>query len=463
MRRTPTDRFVVAKKPLLAGVAVEPRDRLARNVHLEQPVFTHREEARKDMPKRKDKPFVIPKQMVWEAYQRVAANKGAPGVDRETLEEFETDLAGNLYKIWNRMSSGSYFPPPIRAVEIPKPHDDGVRKLGVPTVADRIAQTVVAKYLEPTVEQKFHPDSYGYRPGKSALDAIETCRRRCWKHDWVIDFDVQKFFDEVPWDLVIKAVEAVTDCRWVLLYVKRWLAAPWQRSDGTLAERDKGTPQGSAVSPVLANLFMHYAFDMWMSRNFPGSPFERYADDAVVHCNSRRQAELVLDQIAARMREVGLRLHPDKTKIVYCKDSNRRREHRHITFTFLGFSFRPRGAVNKRRGGMFTSFLPAISPEALKAKGDRLRELRIQRRTDLSLDDLARWLNPIVAGWMNYYGRYYRSALYPLLWRVSFYLRRWAGKKYKRLRTYKRFKRWWMGVLEREPCLFAHWQWVRSP
>ncbi len=413
-------------------------------------------------PKPKDKPFAIPKQLVWEAYRQVAANKGAPGVDAQTLEEFEADLENNLFRIWNRMSSGSYFPPPVKAVEIPKPHSPGVRVLGVPTVADRVAQTTVAMFLEPLVEPRFHRDSYGYRPKKSAHDALAVCRARCWKYDWVIDLDVQKFFDTVPWDFVVRAVRAVTDCPWVLLYVKRWLAAPLQHPDGTQVERDKGTPQGSAVSPVLVNLFMHYAFDTWMARNHPGSPFERYADDAVVHCKSRRQAELVLAGIAARMAEVGLRLHPDKTRIVYCKDSRRRGEHQHTWFTFLGYTFRPREVINRKEGEHFTGFSPAISPEALKAKGDRLRELRIHRQTNLSLDDLAGWLNPIIAGWMNYYGRDYRSALYPLLRRVSLYLRRWAGKKYKRLRTYKRFKRWWTGLLEREPGLFAHWQWVRA-
>jgi RNA-directed DNA polymerase len=360
------------------------------------------------------------------------------------------------------MSSGSYFPPPVRAVEIPKPHSPGVRVLGVPTVADRVAQTAVAIFLEPLVEPRFHPDSYGYRPKKSAHDALAACRARCWKYDWVIDLDVQKFFDTVPWDLMVRAVQAVTDCPWVLMYVKRWLAAPLQHPDGTLVQRSEGTPQGSAISPVLANLFMHYAFDAWMVREFPGCPFERYADDAVVHCKSRRQAELVLAGIAARLAQVGLRLHPDKTRIVYCKDSRRQGEHEHTSFTFLGYAFRPREAINRKEGEHFTGFSPAISPEALKAKGDRLRELRIHRQTNLSLDDLAGWLNPIIAGWMNYYGRYYRSALYPLLRRVSLYLRRWAGKKYKRLRTYKRFKRWWTGLLEREPGLFAHWRWVRA-
>ena len=312
------------------------------------------------------------------------------------------------------------------------------------------------------VEPIFHPDSYGYRPYRSALDAVAVCRERCWKSDWVIDLDIQKFFDSVDHSLMVKAVEAHADVPWVVLYVKRWLTAPMQLPDGTLVQRDRGTPQGSAVSPVLANLFMHYAFDAWMTREYPGVRFERYADDVVVHCKSRRQAEMVLAAIAARMVEVGLRIHPDKTRIVYCKDSNRRGQHKHISFTFLGFAFRPRKAVNGKTGEQFTSFSPAISPEALKAKGARLREMRIHRRNDLTLNDLAAWLNPIVAGWMRYYGRYFRSVLHPLLRRVSFYLRRWAGNKYKRLRTHKRFQRWWTGLQEREPGLFAHWQWIRS-
>ena len=413
------------------------------------------------MPMLNDKPFAIPKPMVWEAWRRVRANKGAPGVDGLDLEAFEADLADNLYKIWNRMSSGSYFPPPVKAVEIPKPHGSGVRVLGVPTIADRVAQTVVAMHLEARADHRFVRDSYGYRPRKSAHQAIAACRQRCWKYDWVIDLDVQKFFDEVPWDLVVKAVTAVTDCRWVLMYVKRWLAAPLKHPDGALEKRSKGTPQGSAVSPILANLFMHFAFDTWMARNLPGCPFERYADDAIVHCMSRRQAEDVLGRIAARMQEVGLRLHPDKTRIVYCKGGQRRAQQEHTSFTFLGYAFRARGARTKD-GRCFTGFLPAISPEALKAKGAELRAMRIHRRTDLTLDDLARWLNPIVAGWINYYGRFYRSAMYPLLRRVNAYLRRWAGRKYKRLRTNKRYSQWLAGLLARQPALFTHWRVVRT-
>jgi RNA-directed DNA polymerase len=413
------------------------------------------------MPGEQNKPFCIPKQSVWEAYRKVAANKGAPGVDGQSLAAFESDLKNNLYKIWNRMSSGSYFPPPVRAVDIPKPHGGGTRRLGVPTIADRVAQTVVADHLGERAEAIFHPDSYGYRPRKSALDAVETCRQRCWKRDWVIDLDVQKFFDTVPWDLITKAVEAVTDCPWVLLYVKRWFTAPMQLPDGTVVERDKGTPQGSAVSPVLANLFMHFAFDAWMARNFPAVQFERYADDAVCHCVSRRQAEHVLAAIHKRMEEVGLKLHPDKTKIVYAKDGTRRGQHEHTSFVFLGYTFRARKAPS-RNGGYRTSFLPAMSTEAKKAKGEQLRAMRIHRRTDLTLDDLAQWLNPIVRGWMTYYGRFYRSDMAPLLQRVNTYLRRWAGRKYRKLRSYNRFGRWWAGLIDRQPDLFAQWKWIRA-
>jgi group II intron reverse transcriptase/maturase len=406
------------------------------------------------------KPFAVSKREVWEAYLKVKANKGAPGVDEVTLAEFESGLKGNLYKIWNRMSSGSYFPPPVRAVEIPKPHGGGTRVLGVPSVADRIAQTVVAARLGAVVEPVFHPDSYGYRPGKSALDAVGRCRERCWKKNWVIDLDVEKFFDSVPWDLIVKAVERHRPPPWVVLYVKRWLAAPLALPDGTLQERDRGTPQGSAVSPVLANLFMHYAFDTWLAREFPVVEFERYADDAVVHCVTLRQAEQVLAAIAARMEQVGLRLHPAKTRIVYCKDAGRRGSHEHTSFTFLGFTFRARMASG-RNGGKFASFQPAASKDALKKMSAQVRSWRLHRRTRHTLGDLAREINPVVRGWMQYYGRFYRSVLYPLLMRINAYLVRWFRRKYKRLQGQVKASRTLQGIAQREPRFFAHWAWTR--
>ncbi|HWT79250.1 MAG TPA: group II intron reverse transcriptase/maturase [Candidatus Methylomirabilis sp.] len=408
------------------------------------------------------KPFEIPKQMVWEAYQRVKANKGAAGVDGQTVEQFEQDLSNNLYRLWNRMSSGSYFPPPVKAVEIPKA-SGGVRILGVPTVADRIAQTVVAMHLERLGEPVFHPDSYGYRPGRSALDAVARCRERCWRNDWVIDLDVRAFFDSVGHSLMLKAVQRHTDAKWVLLYVARWLKAPMRQPDGTLAARDRGTPQGSAVSPVLANLYLHYAFDMWLAREHPDVTFERYCDDAVIHCSSQEQAVKVRDALAARLAEVGLELHPAKTRVVYCKDADRRGDHEVTSFTFLGYTFRPRLAKN-RWGKHFVSFLPAVSKDAVKAMGREMRSWHIARRSDKSLTDLAQMFNSIVQGWINYYGRFYKSMLYPLLRRINEHLVRWACRKYKRLRRReRRAKELLARAARRFPALFAHWRFGLKP
>lgn len=414
-----------------------------------------------DELKSSDKSFDISKWEVWDAWEKVKANKGAPGVDGCSIEDFEKDLRNNLYRIWNRMSSGSYFPPSVLAVEIPKAHGAGTRILGVPTVADRVAQTVVARRLEAKVEPIFHPDSYGYRPGRSALHAVETCRRRSWKTDWVIDLDIQKFFDSVDWDLVVKAVEANTDLGWVVLYVKRWLQAPLRLPDGTLQERDRGTPQGSAISPVLANLFLHYAFDTWMAREFPTVTFERYVDDAVVHCQSETQAHLVVAAIAERMEQVGLRLHPDKTKIVYCQDGKRRGSYEHTSFTFLGFTFQQR-RVRDKNGKQFSSFNPAISKDALKRLSEQVRAWQLHLRTGQTLAELARTINPIVRGWMQYYGAFYRSVLHPLLSRINAYLVRWIRKKYQRLQAKKKALECWRGITERYPRLFAHWRWVPS-
>ena len=383
-------------------------------------------------------------------------------MDGQSVEDFEADLRNNLYKIWNRMSSGTYFPPPVRAVEIPKPHGGGVRVLGVPTVADRIAQTAAALALRPRTESIFHDDSYGYRPGRSPLDAVARCRERCWRRDWVIDMDVAQFFDSVDHDLMVKAVEAniTPDQKWVGLYVRRWLKAPIQLPDGRLADRDRGTPQGSAISPVLANLFLHYAFDSWLEREFPAVEFERFADDAVVHCATERQARQVRDALAERLESVGLRLHPEKTKIVYCKDRKRRLTYACTSFTFLGYTFRARKAPTRDGKSMFTAFLPAISREALKQRGTEVRRWRINLRTTTNLAGLAEWMNPVIRGWMTYYGKFYRTELDGLLRRINTYLVRWARRKFKRLRSFKQAKRWWNGLLQRQPDLFAHWAWM---
>jgi RNA-directed DNA polymerase len=408
------------------------------------------------------KPFDISKRVVWEAYLRVKANKGAAGVDGQTIEQYEQNLKNNLFKLWNRLSSGSYFPPPVKAVTIPKA-GGGSRILGVPTVDDRIAQTVAAMYLERQVEPLFHPDSYGYRPGRSALDAVGRCRERCWRNDWVIDLDVRAFFDSVDHSLMLKAVKRHTDQRWILLYVTRWLQAPLRQPDGTLTARDRGTPQGSAISPVLANLYLHYAFDMWLVRTFPTVTFERYCDDAVIHCVSEEQARQVRDALAARLAAVGLELHPDKTRIVYCKDADRRGDHEVTSFTFLGYTFRPRLAKT-RWGKHFVNFLPAVSRDAITAMGREIRSWHIARRSDKSLTDLARMFNSIVQGWINYFGRFYKSMLYPLLRRINDHLVRWAMRKYKRLRRREQRARELMAeASRRSPQLFAHWRFGLKP
>lgn len=363
-------------------------------------------------------------QEVWEAYQKVKANHGAAGVDGQSIAEFETRVKDNLYRLWNRMSSGSYFPPPVRTVTIPKA-DGGERKLGIPTVSDRIAQMVVKSRLEPVVDPLFHPDSYGYRPGKSALEAVGQTRQRCWKLDWVIDLDIKGFFDNIDHDLLMRAVKKHAKEKWVVLYIERWLKAPAQAEDGHVTERGKGTPQGGVVSPLLANLFLHYAFDRWMQRTYPQLPFERYADDAIVHCRTEAEAQEVQRAIAVRMQECRLELHPEKTKIVYCKDDDRRGTYPNEQVDFLGYTCRPRRSKNWK-GKFFINFSPAVADKAGKAMRAEMRSWQLHLRSDKSIEDLSRMFNLQVRGWLQYYGRYYRSALYPIMRQLDRSLARWA-------------------------------------
>ena len=403
------------------------------------------------------KPFCITKWEVWEAYQGVKANQGAAGVDEESIEDFERNLKGNLYKIWNRMSSGSYFPPPVRTVRIPKAKG-GERKLGIPTVSDRIAQQVVKSRLEPMVEPLFHADSYGYRPGKSALDAVKKARERCWREDWIIDLDIKGFFDNIRQDLLMRAVKHEAKEQWVVLYIERWLKAPMQEEDGQLIAREKGTPQGGVISPLLANLFLHYAFDRWLGKRYPQLKFERYADDAIVHCRTEREAQEVRAAIAARLEECGLELHPEKTKVVYCKDDIRGEGYLNEKFDFLGYTFRPRRSIT-RKGKLFIGFSPAVSDDAVKKIRGEIRSWKLHLCSGTTLEELARKFNPIVRGWLQYYGRYYRSALNAPMRHLDRTLARWAERKYKKLRGHKRRARSWIERLSRrDPTLWAHWQ-----
>lgn len=403
------------------------------------------------------KPFEIPKALVWRAYKTVKTNGGAPGVDGVTLQEFDQKLGPNLYKIWNRMSSGSYFPPPVRAVEIPK-KSGGVRVLGIPTVADRIAQATVRLLLEEALEPVFDDDSYGYRPGKSAHQALAQVRKRCWKYDWVVEFDIKKMFDNINHDKLLKALLHHVRTPWVVLYVKRWLVAPLELSTGEQRPRTCGTPQGGVASPVLANLYMHYAFDAWMRRRFPRIPFCRYADDGLLHCRTRQEAMFLLQKISERFAEVGLAIHPGKSRVVYCKDRNRRGDWETVSFDFLGYTFRPRRCIDKK-GVVHPNFLPAVSPTAKKAMNREIRSWHISLRAAKEIDDLAARLNPTLQGWAIYYGHFYPTAMQPIWRNLNAHLIKWVRRKYKKLARRKR-KAWRFlaKIASEKPKLFVHWR-----
>jgi len=405
----------------------------------------------------KAKPFRISKRSVFEAYKQVKANKGAEGIDRQSMPVFEENVKDNLYKLWNRLSSGSYFPLPVLGVSIPK-SDGGQRLLGIPTIGDRIAQTVVKRHLEPLVDPHFHKDSYGYRPNKSALDAVGVARKRCWRYDWVIDLDIKGFFDNLDHNLIMHAVKKHTDCPWILLYIERWLKVPLQHADGSIVERNKGTPQGGVISPLLTNIFMHHAFDTWMQQAHPNIPYERYADDIVLHCKTHRQAGFIRDKIEERLNRCKLELHPRKTRIVYCKDELRNLTFKETKFDFLGYTFCPR--VNRTRNGrLFVNFSPAISNKAKKAIRRTIKRWRIHMWSSASLSSIAAEINAVVRGWINYYGRYIRSEVRGPLQQIDYYLVRWAMGKYKRLRgRYCRSFEWVESVKRRDPRLFTHWR-----
>jgi RNA-directed DNA polymerase len=404
------------------------------------------------------KPYDIPKKLVVEAFKAVKANSGGAGVDGKSIEDFETDLKSNLYKIWNRMSSGAYFPSPVKGVTIPK-KSGGERMLGVPTVSDRVAQMVVKLMFEPMVEPVFLSDSYGYRPGKSALDAVGVTRERCWKYDWVFEFDVKGLFDNIDHGLLMKAVKHHTQCKWVLLYVERWLKAPMQMPDGTIKTRSKGTPQGGVISPVLSNLFLHYVFDTWMTRNLPENPWCRYADDGLVHCKTEANAKAVRKLLTARFAECGLELHPTKSRIVYCKDGKRRGKYENMEFDFLGFSFRRRGTKNSKLNIMFCGFVPAASKAAIIAMRQTIRKLNIRNRTELSLEGISRLCEPILRGWWQYYGQYYPSAMNPVFHHFNRTLSEWAKRKFKGLKgSIIAAEKVVRSAAKTCPQMFSHWQ-----
>ncbi|HCC04365.1 MAG TPA: group II intron reverse transcriptase/maturase [Clostridiales bacterium] len=403
----------------------------------------------------KTKPYNISKQVVKFAFDRVKANKGTYGIDEQSITDFEENLKDNLYKIWNRMSSGTYFPKPVKAVAIPK-KNGGTRILGIPTVEDRVAQMVAKMYFEPNVEKLFYQDSYGYRPNKSAIDAVGVLRERCWKKDWVVDFDIKGLFDNIRHDYLIEMVKRHTNEQWIILYVERWLKTPFKMQDGTIVDRTAGTPQGGVISPVLANLFLHYVFDDFMSKEFPNIQWVRYADDGALNCVSLKQAKYIIKVLDKRFKKFGLELNLAKTRIVYCKDGDRKGNYENTSFDFLGFTFRGR-QVRDKEGRNFSGFLPAISNKAQKDIRRTVRDMRLQGKVSISLKDIARILNSKIQGWINYYGRYYKSGMYKTLRYINRCIVKWVKKKYK-MRTIGRAMKWLYNVAKKNSEMFAHWK-----
>lgn len=405
---------------------------------------------------KESKQYNISKKVVLEAYKRVRQNKGSAGIDGIDFGKFEENLKDNLYKIWNRMSSGSYFPSPVLAVEIPK-KNGGTRTLGIPTISDRIAQMAARMYLEPKVEPLFHKDSYGYRPNKSAIDAIGKVRERCWRYGYVIELDIKGLFDNIDHELLMKAVELHTDEKWLKLYIRRWLKTPFGTKGGILAERKSGTPQGGVISPVLANLFLHYAFDVWMERNYPTALFARYADDAVIHCKSEKEAKEIKEALNQRMKQCKLELHPDKTKIVYCKDEDRIEDYPVTQFDFLGYTYKA-VYIKCKDGKLRNNFIASASQKACKNLRDKIKELKLHKMSGSSINIIAQAINPIVRGWTNYFGKYNASALKYTIKCIENRILRWAMNKYKYFRGRRqRAEKWLSELRNREPKLFAHW------
>jgi len=408
----------------------------------------------------KTKSFEIGKREVWEAWKIVRNNKGGPGIDGQSIEEFEQDITGNLYKLWNRMSSGSYMPIGVKRVNIPKP-DGSTRPLGIPSIFDRIAQTVVKRRLEPELEDVFSDSSYGFRPNRSAKQAVMAARENCWRYAWVVDIDIKSFFDEIDHDLLMKAVHHHVTDPWIILYINRWLKAPVVLPDGTKEQRTRGTPQGGVASPLLANLFLHYAFDHWMAKRHPSTEFERYADDIICHCRTELGANKLLSELESRFMDCGLTLHPSKTKIVYCKDDKRPGTSEHTSFDFLGFTFRPRLAHAPKSGNYFVGFNPGVSNKALKRMGLVIRHWNLQLKSSKSLADIGRMFNPVLRGWINYFGWVNKEALSRMFKRLDLRLARWVMKKYKRHRGHKRRARKWIRqYMVHNPDVFAHWRFV---
>lgn len=416
---------------------------------------------------KKSRPYPITQDQVREAFKLVKGKGETPGIDGVTIKDISMNPEKHLYPVWNRLSSGSYFPPAVLRQEIPK--DDGsMRMLGIPTIKDRVAQMVITKELEKIVEPRFHENSFGYRPNRNAHQAIEQARKNCWQYSWVIDLDIKGFFDNIDHGLMIRALRFFTSEKHIILYVKRWLKAPIQLKDGTLIQNtEKGTPQGGVISPVLANIFLHVVFDKWMDINFPDCPFERYADDAIIHIKNELYARQVLKALRQRFEECKLELHPDKTKLVYCNRTRRRKKSKakHQQFDFLGFTFRPRKLMTGD-GGVILGFSPSISRKKTKQIIAICRKLGFHRWTHLDIHQLARALAPKIRGWINYFGKFHLSGIKLAFLHLNRRLAKWAFNKYKRFKRRKSVYhalRWIRQISKNYTYLFPHWKYGFTP
>ncbi len=401
----------------------------------------------------------ISRQMVWEAYKKVRSNHGSGGIDQIEMEEYDANRSKHLYKLWNRMASGSYFPPPVKEVGIPK-KDGKIRKLGIPTISDRVGQMVIKDYLEARFEKLFTANSYGYRPGRNAHQALAMARQNCRTYDWVIDIDIKGFFDNIDHARLMKALERHVPEQWCMMYITRWLQAPVQTAAGELRQKQgKGTPQGGVISPLLANLFLHYALDKWLEQTHTTVKYERYADDAILHCRSKTQANYVMQNLQRRLLDCGLELNMQKTKIVYCKDYRRQESHANVKFDFLGYSFQPRSTMSKQNGRLFLGFDCAISIASKRRIAERMRELDIRYLTHKSIVGVAQYLNPYIRGWIHYYGKFRLWELNPIFQLLRKRLVMWARQRYKRYKTsLNKAYDWLERVRKQFPYLFYQWQ-----